>query len=118
MRKLDNLELVKVTRFLRGKARDLDAPIWKALAERLEKSKHKRCVVNLSHINRHTEDSETVTVPGKVLGAGTLDHKVSIAAFCFSEEARRRIEAAGGACLTFSALVEKNPKGENLKIIG
>lgn len=117
-RRQENPELVEVTRLLKTKTREFDAPIWRTLAERLEKPKHSRCAVNLSRINRYTKDGETVTVPGKVLGAGALDHKVSVAAFSFSEEARRKIEAAGGRCLTFSVLIKKNRKGTDLKIIG
>jgi large subunit ribosomal protein L18e len=47
-----------------------------------------------------------------------LDHAVSVAAFTFSETAKKKIEAVGGECLTLSALVQKNPKGSNLKIVG
>lgn len=118
MRKPANPELIKVTRLLRSKAQEFDAPIWRALAKKLEKSKHQRYVVNLSRINRYISDCETVTVPGKVLGAGTLDRKISVAALSFSKTAQEKIAAAGGECLTFSALIEKNPKGTNLRIIG
>ena len=118
MKKSDNPELISVTRFLKSKAAEFNAPIWRTLAKNLEKSKHRRCVVNLSRINRYSADGDTVTVPGKVLGSGTLDHTVSVAAFQFSEEAKKKIEATGGECLTFSALIEKNGKGTNLRIIG
>lgn len=113
-----NPELIKITRLLKSKTLESDAPIWRTLAEKLEKPKHSRYTVNVSRINRSTKNGETVTVPGKVLGTGTLNHKVSVAAFSFSEAARNKIEAAGGKCLTFSALVKKNPKGTDLKIIG
>lgn len=118
MSKPENPELTKTIRLLRSKAKEHEAPVWKALAEKLERSKNRRYAVNLSRINRHTEESETFTVPGKVLGAGNLNHKVSVAAFSFSEEAKRKIEAAGGECLTFSALIKKNPKGKDLRIVG
>ena len=118
MKKADNPELIRVTRMLKSKATELDAPIWKSVAKHLEKSKHRHRVVNISRINRYTKDNETVTVPGKVLGSGNLDHKVSVAAFQFSEEAQKKIEATGGQCLTFSALMKQNRKGKNLKIIG
>ena len=116
--KPNNPELIKVTRLLKSKSTELHTPIWNALAERLEISKHNRCAVNVSRINRYSVDGDVVTVPGKVLGVGTLDHKVSIAAFMFSKVATRKIEAAGGKCLTFSDLVRNNPTGSNLKIIG
>ena len=117
MQKLRNLDLIKLTCFLKDKAIEFDAPIWKELAKRMEKSKHSRCTVNISQINRYTQAHEVVTVPGKVLGSGILDHNVSVAAFSFSERARKRIEESGGECLTFFSLIDKNPKGENLKII-
>ena len=113
-----NSELIQIIRLLRRKANECHAPIWKALAKSLEKSKHKRCVVNLSRINRHTEQDETVAVPGKVLGDGILDHRISVAAFDFSDKAKRKIEAVGGNCLTFGNLIKKHPQGANIKIIG
>lgn len=117
MKKTDNPELSKTTRFLRRKAREFEVPLWKATEKRL-KSKHPHCVVNLSRINRYTKKGETVIVPGKVLGAGNLNHKVTVAAFCFSREAKRKIKEVGGECLTFSALINKNPEGTNVRIVG
>ncbi|MCJ7634372.1 50S ribosomal protein L18e [Candidatus Bathyarchaeota archaeon] len=118
MNKSTNPELISTTRLLKSNANAHDAPVWRSLAENLEKSKHQRCVVNLSQINRYTKSGETVTVPGKVLGSGTLNHKVSVAAFQFSEKAKKKIEETGGKCLTFSALLKTNPQGKNLRIMG
>ena len=118
MKRIQNPKLIEVIRFLKDKTREFDAPIWHDLAERLEKPNNNRSTVNVSRINRYTNDGETVTVAGKVLGAGAIDHKVSVAAFSFSEKARKKIEGAGGKCLTFSILVNKNNKGTNLRIIG
>jgi len=118
MSELGNLELAKTIRLLKSKANEHEASIWEALAKKLERSRSRRCTVNLSRINRYSEEGETLTVPGKVLGAGKLNHKISVAAFSFSEEAKRKIEAAGGECLTFAALIKKNPKGKDLRIVG
>ena len=59
-----------------------------------------------------------MAVPGKVLGAGRIDHPINVAAFAFSEQAKSKILEAKGKCLSFSELVEKNPKGTNVKILG
>ena len=118
MSKLGNPELAKNIRLLKSSAREHDTSVWKALAKKLEVSSSRRYTVNLSRINRYTEEGETLTVPGKILGAGKLDHKISVAAFSFSEEAKRKIEAAGGECLTFAALIKKNPEGKDLRIVG
>jgi len=74
--------------------------------------------VNLSRLNRHTKEGETVVVPGKVLGAGSIDHPLNVAAFAFSEKARSKILRARGKCLSILKIMEKNPKGIDVKIIG
>jgi large subunit ribosomal protein L18e len=69
-------------------------------------------------LNRYTKKSDTVVVPGKVLAAGEIDHTITIAALSFSEKAERKIRAAHGRCLSLEDLVNKNPVGSNVKIIG
>lgn len=113
-----NPELVKLIRLLRKKSRENKAAIWKDLAERLSKPKRRRIVVNVSRLNRYTESGDTVVVPGKVLGAGSINHPIKVAAFAFSEQARLKIVKAKGKCITIPELVESNPKGTDVKIIG
>lgn len=74
--------------------------------------------VNVSRLNRYTKGRETVVVPGKVLGAGKVDHPLHVAAFAFSDQARSKILKAKGKCLSIPELMKKNPKGTNVKIIG
>jgi len=105
-------------RFLRKKSRENNASIWRRVAEMLSKSKRRRIVVNVSRISRYTRENDEIVVPGKVLGAGLIDHPVKVAAFAFSDSARSKIEKAKGKCLTIPELVEMNPKGSNVKIIG
>ncbi|KYH40725.1 MAG: 50S ribosomal protein L18 [Candidatus Bathyarchaeota archaeon B26-2] len=113
-----NPELVRLIRLLKKKARENSAAIWRDLAERLSKPKRRRIAVNLSRLNRYTKGDDTVVVPGKVLGAGSIDHPVKVAAFAFSEQARLKIIKAKGKCITIPELIEMNPKGTNVKIIG
>jgi len=112
-----NPELVSTIRLLRKKARENDAPIWRDVADRLSSSKRRRASINISRLNRHVKDGETVVVPGKVLGAGALDHAVFVAAFAFSGEAKAKILRAKGRCLSISELLEANPKGSNVRIM-
>jgi len=111
-------EYVKIIRTLRRKSNETGVAIWDAVAEKLGKSKHRRVSVNISRVNRYSTNGETVVVPGKVLGAGNLDHRISIAAFDFSKEAKEKIERAGGECLTIQTLIQRNPKGSGVKMIG
>ena len=43
---------------------------------------------------------------------------IEVAAWKFSKTAREKIEKAGGKCYSIRELVEKNPKGSNVRIIG
>jgi len=115
--KSTNPELLAVLRSLRKKARENDAPIWRDVAERLSSSRRRRVAVNLSRLNRHTRAKESVVVPGKVLGAGHLEHSISVAAFSFSSQARLKISKAKGKCLSILELLEANPKGSNVRIL-
>jgi large subunit ribosomal protein L18e len=113
-----NPDRIALSILLKKKSNETGNRIWATLAKKIEKSKHARVSVNLSRINRYTSENEKVIVPGKVLGTGALEHKICIAAFSFSKEARRKIEEGGGECLTIPLLVEKAPKGSGIKIIG
>jgi len=116
--KATNPELIELIRLLKKKSRENEAKIWRDLAERLSKPRRRRVVVNLSRINRYTKDGDEVVVPGKVLGAGVIDHPIKVAAFSFSEQARFKIKRAKGRCLSIPDLIKLNPKGSNVKIIG
>ena len=115
--KSQNPELLKAIRSLRKKAKENDAAIWRDVATRLSASKRRRVSVNLSRLNRYTKEKETVVVPGKVLGAGRLEHPLVVAAFAFSDEARAKIIHAKGKCVPISQLIEDNPKGSNVRIM-
>jgi len=116
--KSTNPELIDLIRSLRKKARESEARIWRAVADHLSRSRRKRLAVNVSKLNRHTETGETVVVPGKVLGAGKMDHSLNVAAFAFSQQARSKILRTKGKCMSILELMEKNPKGSGVKIIG
>ncbi len=73
--------------------------------------------MNVSRINRHTKEGDTVVIPGKVLGAGRINHPVHVAAFAFSERAQSKILKAKGKCLSIPELMEKVPRGAGVKIL-
>jgi ribosomal protein L18E len=66
--------------------------IWKSIAKELEKPTRRRRSVNLSKIDRYSKDNETIIVPGKVLGSGALSKNITIAAFQFSESAKKKLK--------------------------
>ena len=101
---------------MRKESNSSKAAIWKRLADDLSKSTRERRAVNLNRITRHTKANEIVVVPGKVLGTGELAHSLTIAAFAFSETAKKQIEAAKGKAITIQELLKQKPK--DIKIIG
>ncbi len=97
---------------------DNEAPIWRDIAKRLEKPTKHRIVVNLSRIDRYANEGDTVIVPGKLLAAGAITKKVKVAAYNFSAAAVEKVVAAGGECVSIESLVENNPSGTDIKILG
>jgi large subunit ribosomal protein L18e len=88
------------------------------VAEHLSKPSRQRIAVNLSRINRNTQKGSTIVVPGKILGnRQTLNHAVTVAAFGASEKAQEKLKAAKAKYLSIPELIEKNPKGSDIKII-
>ncbi|MGQ9788229.1 MAG: 50S ribosomal protein L18e [Candidatus Hadarchaeaceae archaeon] len=112
-----NPQVKKLLRLLREQGKRQKAKIWLELAERLERPRRSRAEINLSRINRHTENGSIVVVPGKVLAAGRLDHPVKVAALTFSASAKRKIIAAGGSSITLQQLLEQNPAGSGVKLM-
>ena len=115
--KTTNPERITLIRFLEKQGREKQAPIWLDIADNLAKPKSQRAAVNLSRINRHTQRRDVVIVPGKILGTGTLNHSLTVAAFDLSDKAREKLTAAKAKYLSIPELVEKNPTGANIKII-
>ena len=109
-----NEVLLNIVVDLKKTATAKKAKIWKAVADELLKSTRKMREVNLEKINRVTKQNDVIVVPGKVLGTGTLNHKVTVAAFSFSESAKKKLENV----LSIPELLKKNPKGSGVKIIG
>ncbi|MGB9817361.1 MAG: 50S ribosomal protein L18e [Desulfurococcaceae archaeon] len=116
--KKTNLVLRELVETLHKYSRENKAEIWSTVAEELLKPSSKRRAVNVSKINRYTNPGDWVIVPGKVLGAGNLDHSVVVAALSFSKTALDKIQRAGGRAISILELLRENPKGSNVKIMG
>ncbi|MDG6243772.1 MAG: 50S ribosomal protein L18e [Methanolobus sp.] len=102
---------------LKEGARQNEVAIWRDVAKRLEKPGRNYAQVNLSKINRYANDGETVLVAGKVLGSGSLEKAITVAAYNFSATAMEKITGLGGKCLTIEQILEENPKGSGIRIL-
>jgi len=110
--------LITLIHELKKNADENDAPIWKDIALRLEKSLKNWPEVNLNKISKYTLEKETALVPGKVLSDGDLTKKITIAAWSFSKKSQEKIKKAGGKYMSIEDLLKNNPKGENIRILG
>lgn len=83
---------------------------WVYLAYLLAKPTKKRAEVNLNKINKLSKEKEIVIVPGKILGKGSIDHKITISSLSSSKEAEKKLKNAGCEIKTIQELADKNTK--------
>ena len=109
-----NPNLKKLIRELKRLSTKEKVNIWKRIAKDLERPTRIRRKVNLYKIDKYTKADETALVPGKVLSLGELNKKITVAAYQFSDAAKKKIPNA----ITIQELMKNNPKGKKVRIIG
>ncbi|MDA0756172.1 MAG: 50S ribosomal protein L18e [Crenarchaeota archaeon] len=109
---------VNMLKTLKKASKENDAPIWAKVAEYIQKSRSNQKTVNLTRINKTTEDGNAIVITGKILGTGNISHKVSVSSVSISNSAAKKIIESGGEVLEFSEMIEKYPTGKGVKIIG
>ena len=116
-RRKGNPELVRLVVELKKAAKAHRAPIWAAVADRLERPRHQLVPVNVGQLERITQPGETVVVPGKLLADGLLAKRLTVGAFGFSAEARGKIQAAGGSAVSLREVVKAHPDGAGVRLL-
>ena len=91
---------------------------WLPLAKRLSASTRQQASINLSLVDHETKAGDTLVIPGKVLGSGTLTKKVRICALSFSASAKEKMKATKSEAVLLLEEIQKNPKAEGVKILG
>ena len=103
---------------LRSAFKKSRAPIWRALQEELKGPRTNRREINITRLAQITKADEVVVIPGKVLGAGSLGHKLTVCAFSLSEGAAKKIIDSGGKVVTFDDLIKLYADGKGVRIVG
>ena len=118
MKKLNktNPSILNLIDFFIDKGYSEKTPLWIDLSKRFKRPTRHLPQVNLSKINRYSQEGDTVLIPGKVLGSGELDHNVTVSAFKFSKSAMEKINKNGRA-ITLYDLYKENPRGSGVKIM-
>ena len=111
-------ETKKIVAELEKAGRKTKQKIWIAIAVALKKPRRNRPSINLWKLEKLAKKfkGNTLVVPGKVLGYGSLEEKTSVAALEFSEKAKKEIESKGKA-MSLNELLKSNEKVENLVIV-
>mmetsp|Transcript_22789 Transcript_22789/g.33340 ORF Transcript_22789/g.33340 Transcript_22789/m.33340 type:complete len:193 (+) Transcript_22789:127-705(+) len=113
-----NRLLIKLYKFL---ARRTDSKFCAVVAKRLHMSKVNTPPVGLNRLARYmtNKDGKTAVIVAKVTDDVRMLEcpKMSVCALGFTANARKRILAAGGECLTFDQLALRAPKGTNTVLL-
>ncbi len=111
-----NLTLAKTVAVLEKTARKSGKKIYSDLAARLQKPARSRARVNLWKIDRLAArfPGKTLVVPGHVLGTGFVTKPVALAAYAYSDAARKKL---GPNAQTIVQALAKNPKPSDWIII-
>lgn len=93
--------------------------IFLVIAEELSKPRRARVSVNLNKLSvlAKANEKKILVVPGKVLSFGNVEQGMTIAAFSFSEEAKKKIIAAKGKAMTLKELIDGKQKVSEMVLV-
>jgi large subunit ribosomal protein L18e len=115
---MTNQVVIHMAKDLKKASTKNDAPIWAKLAEYALKPSSARRDLNLNRIGQLTKENDVVVFPGKVLGTGNIPHKITLFSFSISNSAANKILNNGGKIISHSELVEQNPTGKGVVLLG
>ena len=115
---MTNQVVIRMAKDLKKASTKNDAPIWAKLAEYALKPSIARRDLNLNRIGQLTKENDTVVFPGKVLGTGNISHKITLFSFSISNSAANKIVENGGKLISYSDLIEQNPTGKGVVLLG
>ena len=115
---MTNQVVIHMAKDLKKASAKNDAPIWAKLAEYALKPSIARRDLNLNRIGQLTKENDVVVFPGKVLGTGNISHRITLFSFSISNSAATKIVEQGGKIITYSNLIEQNPTGKGVVLLG
>ena len=113
-----NEHRIRMARDLKRASLRHHAPIWRRVSEYALKPSAARRSTNVNSIDAHTRQDDVVVFPGKVLGTGTISHRISLFCFGISESAASKIRQAGGRILDHTSIVSERPTGREVVLLG
>ena len=114
----ENHYRIKLGNDLRSHSRKSTQRIWKISSQKVLTARKNRPEVNVGEISRNSKEGSRVLVPGKVLGIGNIDHKVTVGAYSFSKDARKKISSSGGSCLSLREFMDVSSSVKDVLLLG
>ena len=113
-----NLQTQKVIAALEKAGRKRKQKIWLDVARLLAKPRRARASVNVWKLSRLAKKfrGKIFLVPGKILGQGAVEGKITAAALEFSGSAKKAL-AEKGEALTLPELLEKKIEPKEIMIV-
>ncbi len=111
-----NQVVLHMIKDLKQASKKNEAPIWSKIADLALKPSSSKRTVNLTRINKITKEGDVLFVPGKVLGTGSLSHKITLSSFSIFRTAVTRIIESGGNIMTHFDKIKKFPLGKGVII--
>lgn len=122
--KSDNPYLKLMTKLYKFLARRTSSNFNKLIAKRLCSTNKSKAPLSLSKLGVHMKNKDKDKITAVVVGTITNDPRLlevekgmKVCALKFTETARKRLEKAGGSCLTFEELAMKAPLGKNCVVL-
>lgn len=91
--------------------------IWRRVSDIIAKPARNQASVNLYRLNKVTKKNDIVVIPGKILGSGKLDHKITVGTLKISSLAKEKLASNNCTVFTIEQLLEKYPTGSGVRII-
>jgi large subunit ribosomal protein L18e len=113
----DNIKRVIVELEKKGRKEKKDYLL--ALANNLDTSKRRRISINIFKLdNLAVKNKDKIfLVAGKVLGFGSINNKLKVYAYSFSENAKKKIESLNGELKSFEALLKDKIEAKDVLIV-
>ncbi|MBI5036836.1 50S ribosomal protein L18e [Candidatus Micrarchaeota archaeon] len=106
-----------VTLRLLNALRKAKKPVWARVAEIIRAPRRRRPEISLARLGRVTKEGDKVVVPGKIIGAGKVGHKLTIGYLAVSKASVDELEKEGIEAMPFAKFIEANKDGKGVKII-
>jgi len=90
---------------------------WILVAKKISKPRRIMSDLNLDEIDKMSKDNDTIIIPGKVLGYGSIKKKIKISALSYSESAKKKLRDKK---IEFNLIIDQiksDPDAKGIKIL-